>query len=74
MLLIMHGLRSPVRIYEELPSVVLDYSRARSLTEDDCDFLQKRLGLLHAKLRLAIDADHEAQVFGQGINIFISRI
>jgi uncharacterized protein len=66
----MHGLRSPVRIYEELPSFVLDYSHARSLTEDDCDFLQKRLGPLHAKLRLGIEADHEAQVFGQGINYF----
>ena len=66
----MHGLRSSVRIYEELPSFVLDYSHARSLTEKDCDFLQKRLGPLHAKLRLGIEADHEAQVFGQGINYF----
>jgi predicted MPP superfamily phosphohydrolase len=66
----MHGVRSPVRIYEELPSFVLDYSHARSLTEKDCDFLQKRLGPLHAKLRLGIEADHEAQVFGQGINYF----
>jgi len=66
----MHGLRSPVRIYEELPSFVFDYSHARSLTEDDFHFLQKRLGCLHAKLRLGIEADHEAQVFGQGINYF----
>ena len=29
-----------------------------------------RLGPLHAKLRLGIEADHEAQVFGQGINYF----
>jgi hypothetical protein len=40
------------------------------LTEDDFRFLQKRLGPLHAKLRLGIEADHEAQVFGQGINYF----
>ena len=32
--------------------------------------LEKRLGRLHARLRLGIEADHEAQVFGQGINYF----
>ena len=32
--------------------------------------LEKRLGRLHAKLRLGIEADHEAQVFGQGIKYF----
>ena len=36
--------------------------------------LGKRLGRLHARLRLGIEADHEAQVFGQGIKIFILRI
>src|SRR5689334_10796389 len=45
-------------------------SYGRRLTEDDFRFLQKRLGALHAKLRLGIEADHEAQVFGQGINYF----
>src|ERR1043166_2848858 len=45
-------------------------SYSRPLTEDDYRFLQKRLGPLHAKLRLGIEADHEAQVFGQGINYF----
>ena len=62
----MHDLRSPVRIYEELPSSVFDHGHAQSLTENDLRFLQKRLGHLHAKLRLGIEADHEAQVFGQG--------
>ena len=33
--------------------------------------LEKRLGRLHARLRLGIEADHEAQVFGQGINYFV---
>ena len=33
-------------------------------------FLEKRLGRVHAKLRLGIEAEHEAQVFGQGINYF----
>ncbi len=37
------------------------------------ELLQKRLGLLHANLRLGIEADHEAQVFGQGINYFHPR-
>jgi uncharacterized protein len=32
--------------------------------------LEKRLGRLHAKLRLGIELDHEAQIFGQGINFF----
>jgi uncharacterized protein len=32
--------------------------------------LEKRLGRLHSRLRLGIEADHEVQVFGQGINYF----
>jgi uncharacterized protein len=32
--------------------------------------LEPRLGRLHANLRLGIEMDHEAQVFGQGINFF----
>jgi len=32
--------------------------------------LERRLGRLHAKLRLGIEAEHEAQVFGQGIKYF----
>jgi len=32
--------------------------------------LQQRLGRLHAKQRLGIEKDHEAQIFGQGINFF----
>jgi uncharacterized protein len=38
--------------------------------EGICELLEERLGRLHAKLRLGIEADHEAQVFGQGINYF----
>jgi hypothetical protein len=69
----MRDLRSPSRIYEELPSFVFDYTYAQSLTENDFRFLQKRLGPLHAKLRLGIEADHEAQVFGQGHKLFSYR-
>jgi len=32
--------------------------------------LEKRLGRRHARQRLGIERDHEAQVFGQGINFF----
>lgn len=39
-------------------------------TQDVYELLEKRLGRLHARLRLGIENDHEAQVFGQGINYF----
>lgn len=32
--------------------------------------LEKRLGPLHARQRLGIESDHEAQVFGQGLTFF----
>lgn len=32
--------------------------------------LERRLGRIHARLRLGLEADHEAQIFGQGINYF----
>src|ERR1700680_3480899 len=44
--------------------------QGRFVDEDVSELLEKRLGRLHAKLRLGIEADHEAQVFGQGINYF----
>ena len=40
------------------------------MVHDIGERLEKRLGRLHARLRLGIEADHEAQVFGQGINYF----
>lgn len=39
-------------------------------TQDVYELLEKRLGRLHARSRLGIENDHEAQVFGQGINYF----
>jgi len=40
-------------------------------TNDDLiQTLEKRLGRLHARQRLGIETDHEAQVFGQGLNFF----
>ena len=32
--------------------------------------LEVRLGPLHAKQRLGIERDHEAQIFGQGLTFF----
>src|SRR6516164_2539352 len=32
--------------------------------------LEQRLGRLHTRQRLGIEKDHEAQIFGQGINFF----
>ena len=40
------------------------------MNEDVPKFLERRVGRLHAKLRLGIEAEHEAQVFGQGIKFF----
>ena len=40
------------------------------MSQDIDQPLEKRLGRLHSRLRLGIEADHEAQVFGQGINYF----
>jgi uncharacterized protein len=40
------------------------------MTQDILSDLELRLGPLHAKQRLGIETDHEAQVFGQGLNFF----
>ena len=40
------------------------------INDDMLDTLEKRLGRLHARQRLGIEKDHEAQVFGQGLNFF----
>jgi predicted MPP superfamily phosphohydrolase len=38
--------------------------------ESDLSILEKRLGRRYARQRLGIEKDHEAQIFGQGINFF----
>ena len=38
--------------------------------EIELDRLERRLGRLHANQRLGIETDHEAQIFGQGLNFF----
>jgi predicted MPP superfamily phosphohydrolase len=37
---------------------------------DELQVLEARLGRLHARQRLGVEKDHEAQVFGQGLNYF----
>ena len=38
--------------------------------DDVIDRLEQRLGRVHARLRLGLEADHEARVFGRGIKYF----
>jgi uncharacterized protein len=40
------------------------------LESDETHRLEARLGRLHARQRLGVERDHEAQVFGQGLNFF----
>ncbi|HEY4405351.1 MAG TPA: metallophosphoesterase [Xanthobacteraceae bacterium] len=40
------------------------------MTRDIQSDLERRLGPLHARQRLGIETDHEAQAFGQGLNFF----
>ena len=43
----------------------------QSLTEQDIVArLEERLGRIHARQRLGIERDHEAKIFGQGLNFF----
>ena len=43
---------------------------ATAMNETVLNKLERRLGGLHARQRLGIETDHEAQIFGQGINFF----
>jgi uncharacterized protein len=45
-------------------------TQGMSSDQDILSELERRLGPLHARQRLGIETDHEAQVFGQGLNIF----
>jgi predicted MPP superfamily phosphohydrolase len=40
------------------------------MNEDVLESLERRLGRLHARQRIGIEDDHEARVFGQGLNYF----
>src|ERR1035441_7495053 len=41
-----------------------------SVDKDILHKLEQRLGPIHARQRLGIEKDHEAQVFGQGLTFF----
>lgn len=45
-------------------------SPARLIDDETLQALEARLGRLHARQRLGIEAEHEAQVFGQGRTFF----
>jgi predicted MPP superfamily phosphohydrolase len=40
------------------------------MNQNDTDYLEYRLGRLHARQRLGIERDHESRVFGGGLNFF----
>ncbi len=41
-----------------------------AMNDEELRKLEQRLGALHARQRLGIEIDHEAQIFGQGLNFF----
>ena len=41
-----------------------------SIDEDILQKLERRLGRVHARQRLGVERDHEAQIFGGGLNFF----
>jgi predicted MPP superfamily phosphohydrolase len=41
-----------------------------SVADDKLQVLERRVGRLHARQRLGVEDDHEAQVFGQGLTFF----
>src|SRR6266700_8268656 len=50
--------------------ILVPGQRRLAMNEAVLNKLERRLGRLHARLRLGIETDHEAQIFGQGINFF----
>ena len=59
-----------MRFDQNAMTMVTPPVRVRLVQQSIEERLESRLGRLHAKLRLGIERDHEAQVFGQGINYF----
>src|SRR6202045_5102437 len=47
-----------------------DFGGSYSVNKDLLHKLEERLGPIHARQRLGIETDHEAQVFGQGLLFF----
>jgi len=57
-------------IYDTRMKHKLPAAEMVSHPDDIREKLEQRLGRLHAQQRLGIETDHEAQVFGQGLNFF----
>jgi uncharacterized protein len=51
-------------------SCLWNFGGSYSVDKDILRKLEERLGPLHARQRLGIETDHEAQVFGQGLTFF----
>ena len=51
-------------------SAMIPDGRYRLMDQEIIKQLERRLGRLHARQRLGIERDHEARVFGGGINFF----
>jgi uncharacterized protein len=69
------ALRSSVKESLEVKPGLANSARPEALTQamanpDILTILEQRIGRRHARQRLGIEKDHEAQVFGQGINFF----
>jgi uncharacterized protein len=53
-----------------MPAAMRASGQSAFLADDEIHRLEQRLGRLHARQRLGVEKDHEAQVFGQGLNFF----
>jgi predicted MPP superfamily phosphohydrolase len=65
-------LTAPAAVKREIPKVHEMKSRPQEAPGENelLPILEQRLGRLYARQRLGIETDHEAQIFGQGINFF----
>src|SRR6476661_5814776 len=63
--------RKPCRSSRVWPTLRAPEALTQAMANQDIlTILEQRLGRRHARQRLWIEKDHEAQVFGQGINFF----
>lgn len=65
--------RATVRRYRTSMEGQADFGGGCSMDEEILRKLEERLGPFHARQRLGIEMDHEAQIFGQGLLSFHIR-
>src|SRR5215831_6688609 len=65
-----HAYLATTRSRSENPASTRSSLTQAMANQDILTILEQRLGRQHARDRLAIEKDHESQVFGQGINFF----